>query len=106
MSAPRYTMDELERDGLYEVTIHPSIDEYTGVTRYEVVGHGLYPDHSVLAGQYRRCVLDVCASAAEALAAYPGARLEGPKPPLPPLAMHGPPAWFSPADAGESWDEV
>lgn len=35
---PRYTMDELEADGLYELTIHPVVDEYTGALRFELYG--------------------------------------------------------------------
>jgi len=106
MSEPRYTGAELEDAGLYDLTIHSTVDEYTGVTRYEVYGHGEYEESSVLAGQYRRCFLDVFATAAEALTAYPSAVLQGPKSPLPNVSIPGPPAWFDPSDAGESWDEV
>ena len=103
---PRYTREQLEADGLVELTIHPTTDEYTGATRWEVYGHGEYEASSVLAGQYRRCYLDSFETAAEALAAYPSARLEGPKPPMRSVTDTGPPDWFSPADAGESWDPV
>ena len=103
---PRYTMEELERDGLVELTVHPTSDEYTGATRWEVYGHGAYEESSVLAGQYRRCYLDSYPTAAEAQAAYPGARLEGPKPPLREITNLGAPDWFDPDVAGESWDPV
>lgn len=73
-------------------------DEY-GVYRYDV-----YPDSSVLAGQERRTFLDSFPTLAEAKAAYPGARESGcgyrnieiPR---------TPPAWFDPANAGESWED-
>ena len=105
-SEPLYKREQLERDGLVELTICPAIDEYTKATKFDVYGHGEYEATSVLAGQYRRCFLDSFPTAAEAQAAYPGARLEGPKPPLRGPTNLGAPDWFSPDDAGESWDPV
>jgi hypothetical protein len=79
---PKYTREQLERDGLVEITIHPAIDEYTGATKYVVYGHGEFEDSSVLVGQYRRCFIDAFETVADARAAYPWADVQGPKPPL------------------------
>jgi hypothetical protein len=106
MSEPRYTREQLERDGLVDLTIHPAVDEYTGATRWEVYGCGDYEDSSVLAGQYRRCFLDSFETAEEAQTAYPWATVQGPKSSLREVTDTGPPEWFDPSDAGESWDPV
>jgi hypothetical protein len=92
------------------LTIEPFID--THFNGFAVYQHGVYPDHSVLAGQTRRSLVEMYESLDDARANYPDADVldhstkvaRGDS-----LAeMSGlpacPPGWFDAADAGESWD--
>lgn len=91
-------------------TIEPFMDEYLidPPEEYAVYGHGTYEDSSVLAGQYRRCFLDVFSSAEEAREAYPTAEESDSTKHITDQMMDAfenspPPDWFDPADAGEEW---
>lgn len=82
-------------------TIEPFENEYA------VYGHGTYEESSVLAGQYRRCFLEVYDTEAEAIAQYPEAQVEeGSTKVFADMATgmsDMAPSWFDPADAGEEW---
>ena len=90
------------------ITIEPS---YSGKD-WTVYGHGVYPDHSVLAGQPQRVFLDRFDTLDEAREEWPFADW---------VLVHSrpyhygqslaemsglpewPPDWFDPADCGETW---
>ena len=91
------------------ITIEPSRGGFA------VYGHGVYPESSVLAGQYRRSHLDRFETLDEAKREWPFAEVRdhstkpariggeslGDLSGLPTCA----PGWFDPADAGEHWSE-
>lgn len=91
-----------------DLTVEPD-----GDGEYWVVEHGTYERSSVLAGQYRRTLLEHYATVDAALAAYPRARAvdcstrrytdAGSLADASGLSSN-PPAWFDPAVAGECWD--
>jgi hypothetical protein len=76
---------------------------------YSLIGHGEYTDSSMLAGQYAQAKLDFFATLEEAQAKYPNVPISEDAP-LSGKFLTGvptnPPSDWSPADAGESWDEI
>jgi len=87
----------------YTIETHPDMPD-----EVVVYGHGEYEASSVLAGQYRRCFLDVFPSVEEAQRAYPDAEVSGSTKFVSDLAARDfenspAPDWFDPADAGEEW---
>lgn len=90
-----------------------TIEESSDRGRFEVWGHGVYPESSVLAGQSRRSLIESFATPQEAKWTYPEAEvIEGSTRPYrdPDASLaelsglpECPPDWFDEADAGETW---
>lgn len=83
-------------------TIEPFEDKFA------VYGHGTYEESSVLAGQYRRCFIDMYDTEEEAQKAHPEAESSGSTKFMSDQMMDSfenspAPDWFDPADAGEEW---
>jgi hypothetical protein len=89
---------------MYETIEYPSSGATYSRDEYGVYRYDTYPESSVLGGQERRTFRDSFLTLAEAKAAYPNAEESGNgyrDIEIP----HTPPAWFDPANAGETWDD-
>jgi len=73
-------------------------------SQYQVFGWGVYPRHSVLAGQTMRVRLECYDTIDEALIEYPTAQYTELRTLKPNTSMSPcPPNWYDKGDAGEDW---
>lgn len=92
------------------ISIEPYADGF--FNGFAVYGHGVYPEHSVLAGQPSRAHLDMFETLEDARREWPFAEVVS----YSTKVRHGdtleelsglpecPPDWFDPTAAGERWD--
>ena len=73
--------------------------------KYGVYKYGIYPSHSVLAGQESRTFLNDFETLEEAQTAYPEAEVADGSRYQKVFIPQTPPDWFEPVDAGERWNE-
>jgi len=85
-------------------TIEPSRNKWEE-DKVEVIEHGVYPEHSVLAGQARRAYRGTFDTVKDALSEFPDAEVLEHNTLATASVPQVAPDWFDPADAGERWEE-
>lgn len=99
-------MPPLGRDESYAIEVKPPTPGVNPDAQVVVYKYGVYPRHSVLAGQTSKFAVEFFDTVEEARAAFPSAEERGyVRPEMLASVPSHPPADFDPLDAGEVWSE-